>query len=103
MALASILSGDTVTGQGRAGRVVALDEAHAMYLISTVRKPVGRAVTPGGAVQFSEGSPAKFDKGQPCCLVDLQGGRFEMRCYRRYRRSMALFDQRPIMTLGDGP
>ena len=34
--------------QGRIGRVVALDEAHAIYLISTVRKPAGRAVAPGG-------------------------------------------------------
>jgi len=33
--------------------VVALDEAHAIYLISTVRKPAGRAVTPGGGATYS--------------------------------------------------
>ena len=53
MALASILSGDTVTGQGRIGRVVALDEGRAMYLISTVRKPAGIAVTPGGLLSVA--------------------------------------------------
>ena len=51
MAVASILSGDTVTGQGRQG-VVALEEGHAMYLISTVRKPAG-AVTPGGLLSVA--------------------------------------------------
>ena len=84
---------------------MALDEGHAMYLISTVRKSAGRAVTPGRllSVQFSEGSPAKSDKRQPCCLVGLQGGPFEMRCCAGTADRWGLFDQRPIMTLGDGP
>src|ERR1700730_1857257 len=46
MALASILSGNTVAGQGRTGRGGA-GRGFAMYLISTVRKPPG---TPVGAV-----------------------------------------------------
>jgi hypothetical protein len=56
--------------------VVALDEAHVMYLISTVRKPAGRAVTPGGfcRVAVFRRQPAKSNKAQPCCLVGLQGG-----------------------------
>jgi hypothetical protein len=44
-------------------------------------------------LQFSEGSPAKSEKGQRCCLVGLQGGLFEMRRCRQHRRSMGLFDQ----------
>jgi hypothetical protein len=33
--------------------VEALDEGHAMYLISTVRKPAGIAVTPGGLLSVA--------------------------------------------------
>ena len=105
MALASILSGDTVTGQGRTGRGSAgrgaCDVPHLNGL-----KARGEAVTPGGfcRLQFSEGSPAKSDKGQqPCWLLSLPDGTFAMRrCCRRHRRSMGFFDQLPDhdVTLG---
>jgi hypothetical protein len=97
MALASILSGDTVTDEGRtggrgsAGRG-ARDVPHLNGL-----KARGEAMTPGGfcRLQFSEGSAAKSDKGQPCWLLSLPDGPFAMRRCRRHRRSMGFFDQLP--------
>ena len=84
----------------------ALDEGHAMYLISTVRKPAGMAVTPGGLLSvaiFRRQPPQSLIKGSLVAWLGLQGGPFDMCRCRRHCRSMGLFDQLSIMPLGDGP
>jgi hypothetical protein len=71
MVPASILSGDTVTGQGRTGRGGAGRGARDVPHLNGPKARGDGGDSRGAFVgcNFQKAAPAKSDKGQPCCLV----------------------------------